>query len=65
LGAWSNFHARFAGLWSPVTTESVARAPSTALRAAALASMSAIGFMGPSVALVTINLNHEVVMAIS
>ena len=41
------------------TTGSVARAPSTALRAAALASMSAIGFMGPSVALIAINLNHE------
>jgi hypothetical protein len=41
------------------TTGSVASAPSTALRAAAVASMSAIGFMEPSVALVFININHE------
>jgi hypothetical protein len=40
-------------------TGSVASAPSTALRAAAVVSMNAIGFMEPSVALVFINLNHE------
>jgi hypothetical protein len=41
------------------TTGSVASAPRTALREAAVVSMSAIGFMEPSVALVFINLNHE------
>jgi hypothetical protein len=41
------------------TTGSVASAPSTALRAEAVASMSAIGFMAPSVALVSINFNHD------
>jgi hypothetical protein len=41
------------------TTGSVASAPSTALRAAAVVSMSAIGFMEPSVALFAINFNHE------
>jgi hypothetical protein len=41
------------------TTGSVANAPSTALRAEAVASMNAIGFMEASVALVAINRNHE------
>jgi hypothetical protein len=47
------------------TTGSVARAPSTALRAAALASMSGMGFMGPNVAHGAINCNHGFVIAIS
>jgi hypothetical protein len=48
----------------PGTTGSVASAPSTVLRVAAVVSMSAIGFMDPSVALVDINLNHEFAMTI-
>jgi hypothetical protein len=46
------------------TTASVASAPSTALRAEAVASMRAIGFMKPSVSLTPINFNHEFVIAI-
>ena len=46
------------------TTGSVASAPSIVLRVAAVVSMSAIGFMDPSVALVGINLNHEFAMTI-
>jgi hypothetical protein len=46
------------------TTGSVASAPCAALRAAAVASMSAIGFMEPSVALVCININHELEISI-
>ena len=45
-------------------TGSVASAPCTALREAAVASMSAIGFMEPSVTLVYINLNHDFDIAI-
>jgi hypothetical protein len=60
-GTWRDrlgaFAERFA---APLgTTGSVASAPSTALRAAAVVSMNAIGFMEPSVALAFINLNHE------
>jgi hypothetical protein len=40
------------------TIGSVAGAPSTAPRAAAMVSMSAIGFMEPSVARLVININH-------
>jgi hypothetical protein len=47
------------------TTGSVASAPSTALREAAVASMSAIGFMEPSVALVSMNCNHTFDMGIN
>jgi hypothetical protein len=47
------------------TTGSVASAPNTALRLAAVASVSAIGFMEPSVALVYINHNHELDKAIN
>jgi hypothetical protein len=47
------------------TAGSVASAPSTALRAAAVVSMSASGFMEPSVALFTININHEFDAAIN
>jgi hypothetical protein len=46
------------------TTGSLARAPSIARRAAAVASMSAIGFMGGSVALIGINFNHGFAMLI-
>src|SRR5918999_3253186 len=45
-------------------TGSVASAPCTALRLAAVASMSAMGFMEPSVALAAMNLNHEFDIAI-
>src|SRR5919106_3745177 len=45
-------------------TGSVASAPRTALREAAAASMSAIGFMEPSVALLSINSNHGFDIAI-
>ncbi len=41
------------------TTGSVASAPSTVLRVAAVVSMSAIGFMEPSFALFAININHD------
>jgi hypothetical protein len=41
------------------TTGSVASAPCTALRVAAVVSMSAIGFMEPSVALAYIDINHR------
>src|ERR671918_945319 len=46
------------------TTGSVASAPRTALREAAVTSMSAIGFMEPSVALLSINSNHGFDIAI-
>jgi hypothetical protein len=46
------------------TTGSVASAPWTALRTVPVVSMSAIGFMGRSVALIPINFNHVFVMAI-
>ena len=46
------------------TTGSVASAPSTALRVAAVASVSAIGFIKLSVALACININHDFDIAI-
>jgi hypothetical protein len=45
-------------------TGSVASAPCTALREAAVASMSAMGFMEASVALASINCNHGFDIAI-
>jgi hypothetical protein len=45
-------------------TGSVASAPDTALRAAAAASMGAMGFMDASVALTSTNFNHEIRLAI-
>jgi hypothetical protein len=47
------------------TTGSVASAPSTAPRAAEVASMNAIGFMETSVAFAFINSNHDFAAAIN
>jgi hypothetical protein len=49
----------------PGMTGSVASAPCTALFAAAVTSISAIGFMYPSIGPIAINLNHESGVAIS